>query len=137
MKTSLIVIEQALVFINNGQSLTLTEEAETRLAKQGDTREGDVMIKSNSKRGRGRGQPLTIRVPRGRVAESILRPLMSECAPNGLNPMQSMKPVEHVTRTPWDINFRTETDKGKQKLQYKLPSYFLIQLHLIKTQLVK
>ena len=114
MKTSLILIEQALVSMSNGQSLTLIEEAETRLAKQGGMGEGDVKIKSNNKRGRGRGKPLTNPVLRGRVEESILRLLMTECPPNGLNPMQSMKTVECVTRTPRDIIIRTETEKETQ-----------------------
>lgn len=114
MKTSLTVIEQALVFMNNGPSLTLVEEAETRLAKQGGMREGDTRIKSNSRRRRGRRKPLMNRVPRGRVEESILCPLMTECLPNGSNPMQSMTPVAYVTWTPRDIIIRTETERGKQ-----------------------
>lgn len=101
MKISLIVIEQALAFMINGQSFTLVEVAETRVAKQGGMKEGDMEIKSNSKRGRGREKPLTSRVPRGLVKENILRPLTG-CPPNELNAMQSMKFVEYVTRTPLD-----------------------------------
>lgn len=36
-----------------------------------------------------------------------------------------MTPVAYVTRTPRDIIIRTETERGKQKLQYTLLSYFL------------